>query len=216
MQPEVVINAAYRQSAWATTADGAANVAVAAAAVGARSVLVSSDAVFSGLDSPYVESAEPDPITAYGAAKAAAETAVRAIDPGSIVVRTSLIISDDGSSEHERRAHAASRGQGKLFVDDVRCPVHVSDLATALLELVTADGGVHHVAGPEAISRYDLGRLIAVRDGLDPDLIRPGRRSALPNPGPMDVRLDSRATQRIVRIRLRGSSEFLASTGGVT
>jgi dTDP-4-dehydrorhamnose reductase len=47
-RPDAVINAAYRQSDWATTADGAAHVALAAAAAGARLVHVSSDAVFSG------------------------------------------------------------------------------------------------------------------------------------------------------------------------
>ena len=36
VQPEIIINAAYRQSDWETTADGAAHVALAAAAAGAR------------------------------------------------------------------------------------------------------------------------------------------------------------------------------------
>jgi len=47
-RPEVVINAAYRQSDWKATADGGMHVALAAAAAGARLVHVSSDAVFSG------------------------------------------------------------------------------------------------------------------------------------------------------------------------
>src|ERR1044072_1498713 len=47
-EPAVVINAAYQQPDWASTADGAVHVAIAAAAVGARLVHVSSDAVFSG------------------------------------------------------------------------------------------------------------------------------------------------------------------------
>src|ERR1700754_4392559 len=49
IRPAAVVNAAYQQSDWATTADGATNVAAAAVAVGARLVHVSSDAVFSGL-----------------------------------------------------------------------------------------------------------------------------------------------------------------------
>ncbi|WP_372454057.1 sugar nucleotide-binding protein [Occultella gossypii] len=51
--PDLIVNAAFRQSDWATTADGAANAALAAAEVGARLVFVSSDAVFSGDSSPY-------------------------------------------------------------------------------------------------------------------------------------------------------------------
>jgi dTDP-4-dehydrorhamnose reductase len=44
---------------------------------------------------------------------------------------------------------------GTLFTDDIRCPVHVADLAAALLELASGnDSGIHHVAGPDAVSRH--------------------------------------------------------------
>lgn len=72
LRPAVVVNAAYRQSDWASTADGAASVALGAAVAGARLLHVSSDAVFSGRAPSYDESAAPDPTSAYGAAKAAA------------------------------------------------------------------------------------------------------------------------------------------------
>ncbi|CAL9325754.1 hypothetical protein SUDANB180_00174 [Streptomyces sp. enrichment culture] len=63
---------------------------------------VSSDDVFSGASrSPYDETALPDPVTPYGAAKAAAETAVRLLHPGAVVAHTSLIIGDGGSA-HEQ------------------------------------------------------------------------------------------------------------------
>lgn len=211
---DVVINVAYRQSDWSSTADGAANAAIATSSAGAHLVFVSSDAVFSGADSPYSERARPDPRTSYGAAKAVAETAVRAVAPASTIARTSLIISSNGSSVHERLAHAAARGDGRLFTDDVRCPVHVTDLAGALLELAhTRRDGMHHLAGPEAMSRYDLGRLIALRDGLDSTRIRAAQRAFLPVPGALDVRLDSQATQRAITTRLRGASSFLTTSG---
>jgi dTDP-4-dehydrorhamnose reductase len=57
-------------------ADGAAHVAMATAAQGSRLVHVSSDAVFSGREVEYDESAPPDPLYRYGAAKATAETAI--------------------------------------------------------------------------------------------------------------------------------------------
>ncbi|WP_440106929.1 sugar nucleotide-binding protein [Streptosporangium sp. H16] len=104
-RPEVVINAAFRQTDWATTAIGAVNVALAASAAGGRLVHVSSDAVFSGAAIRYDETCVPDPITPYGAAKAAAETAVAAIAPTSVTARTSLIIGDGGSS-HEVLVHS--------------------------------------------------------------------------------------------------------------
>ncbi|MFC5185498.1 sugar nucleotide-binding protein [Actinomadura harenae] len=210
VRPDVVVNAAFRQGDWASTADGAAHVAVAAASVAARLVHVSSDAVFSGRAIRYDETSTPDPTTAYGAAKAAAETAVRAISPTAVIARTSLIIGDGGSS-HERRVHALVAGdQGVLFTDDVRCPVHVGDLAAALLELAsTGRSGICHVAGADAVSRHELGVLVARRDGLDAAAVPSGRRADVGLPGPVDIRLDCTLTRQHLRTRLRGAREFL-------
>jgi dTDP-4-dehydrorhamnose reductase len=211
-QPEVIINAACRQSDWETTADGGAHVALAAAAAGARLVHVSSDAVFSGTAPGYDERCPPDPVTPYGAAKAAAETAVKGITPTAVIARTSLIIGD-GDSKHERIVHALASGAepGVLYTDDVKCPVHVIDLASALLELAASShAGVCHVAGPDAVSRYELGLLIAARDGLNKAALRAGPRAAAGLRGPADVRLDSTRTQERLATRLRGAREFLA------
>jgi dTDP-4-dehydrorhamnose reductase len=214
VRPDVVVNAAYRQSDWETTADGGLHVALAAAAAGARLVHVSSDAVFSGTAPSYDETSQPDPATPYGAAKAAAETAVKAITPAAVIARTSLIIGD-GDSAHERlvRALATGAAAGTLYADDVRCPVHVRDLAAALLELTASPhAGVRHVAGADAISRHELGLLIAARDGLDPAALPVGLRAATSLPGPLDVRLDSTKTQARLATRLRGAREFLLAT----
>ncbi|MGI5161549.1 sugar nucleotide-binding protein [Microbispora sp. CA-102843] len=157
--PDVVVNAAFRQSDWVTTAVGAAHVAVATSASGGRLVHVSSDAVFSGKAVTYAEDRVPDPVTPYGAAKAAAEVAVQVISPTAVIARTSLIIGN-GDSPHEGLVHSLAAGgrHGVLFTDDVRCPVHVRDLAAALLELASSDrAGIHHVAGADAVSRYELG-----------------------------------------------------------
>ncbi|GAT65151.1 sugar nucleotide-binding protein [Planomonospora sp. ID91781] len=210
-RPEAVVNAAYRQADWTTTAVGAANVALAVSAAGGRLVHVSSDAVFSGAAIRYDETCVPDPITPYGAAKAAAETAVTAIAPTAVIARTSLIIGD-GGSPHEALVHslATGRERGVLFTDDVRCPVHVADLATALLELAASGHhGVHHVAGADAVSRYELGLLIARRDGLDVDRLPSGRRADSGVPGPLDVRLECGTTRRRLRTELRGARRFL-------
>lgn len=97
--------------------------------------------------------------------------------------------------------------------DDVRCPVRVGDLASALLELAAArSAGISHLAGADAISRYEMGCLIAQRDGLDQTTLKSARRADLGVPGPVDVRLDSTRTQAVVRTRLRGAREFLLTS----
>ncbi|APE26492.1 MULTISPECIES: SDR family oxidoreductase [Streptomyces] len=210
--PCAVINVSSGGADWAVTADGSVHVAMAAARLGIRLVHVSSDAVFSGLGrARYDETCTPDPITPYGAAKAAGETAVRILCPDAAVVRTSLIIGD-GDSEHERVVHelAANERQGALFTDDIRCPIHVADLASGLWKLAASGrAGVFHLAGADALSRYSLGVLIARRDGISPSLLPAGRRADLRLPGALDVRLDSHATQDRLGIRLRGAREFL-------
>ncbi|HEY0642926.1 MAG TPA: sugar nucleotide-binding protein [Nocardioides sp.] len=210
-RPDAVVHTAYVQSDHDVTATGAAHVARAAARVGARVVLVSSDVVFGGRPVPYDESVPPDPVSAYGEAKVEAETAALASGPDVVVARTSLILGD-GESKHEQLFRSLARGaDGALFEDERRCPVHVGDLAAALVELAGNDvRGVIHLGGADATSRLELGRLGARRDGLDPDSLRAGRRADLPDPGPVDVRLDSTLASSLLVTRLRGAREFLA------
>ncbi|MFG2753755.1 SDR family oxidoreductase [Streptomyces xanthophaeus] len=211
VRPQLVINTSSGSAHWPTTAEGPIRLAIAVAKYGTRMVHVSSDAVFSGARVHYDESSLPDPITPYGAAKAAAETGVLALHPKAAVARTSLIIGH-GRSVHERIVHELADGirDGVLFTDDIRCPVHVTDLATALLELADANAtGIHHLAGPDAVSRHELGILIAERDGLDASQLPTGLRADSMLPGALDVRLDSRATQRGLRTTLHGARQFL-------
>lgn len=214
--PDVVIHTAYAQNDWATTADGAVNVALAAREVGAHLVFVSSDAIFSGADSPYDEQAHPDPVTRYGAAKAAAETAIRALLPTATIARSSLILGPGSSME--RLVHAlAGGGDGMLFTDQIRCPVHRDDLVRALLQLAERRAaGTFHCGGADAISRADMGRLIAQRDGLDLHAVRLGEAARHGRALQLDVRLDSRRTAAFLGVRLRGAREFLAGSAPTT
>ena len=217
---------------WAVTATGAASVALAAVAVGARLVHLSSDAVHAGRLASYVDDEPPAPVFAYGAAKAAAETAVAALDPGAAIVRTSLIVGDARSGQ-EALCRAAIDGRATLFEDEIRCPVAVADLAAAVLELAVgyraappgADGppgadasvggaspidfsGLSNVAGPEAVSRVELGRLVAAHYGLDGARIRAGSVAATGLVRPERVVLDVSRASALLRTRLRPVGEI--------
>ncbi|MFE6713902.1 SDR family oxidoreductase [Streptomyces sp. NPDC057695] len=211
VRPRLIINTSSSKEDWAVTAQGPIRIAMAAARYGSRFIHVSSDAVFSGAQVHYDESSLPDPLTPYGAAKAAAETGVLTVYPEATVARTSLIIGH-GRSVHERIVRELAAGHdGALYTDDIRCPVHVKDLAAALLELAESDAaGIQHLAGTDAVSRHELGTLIARRDGLDASRLRAGLRAHSTLPGGLDVRLDSRATQAKLRTTLRGARQFCA------
>jgi dTDP-4-dehydrorhamnose reductase len=213
LQPHAVIHTAIREpSEWSVNVDGAIYVAQAARTVGARLVHLSSDAIFSGKSGLYDEKADPEPITVYGAAKAAAETAVRVIAPAAAIVRTSLIIGDEPYKHVQMVLDMADgKRDDALFTDEIRCPVAVDDLAAALLELADNDySGILNVAGADALSRYELGVLIARRWGRDPARLRSGSTSASGLRRPTDVRLDIRKAQQVLRTPLRGARTFLA------
>jgi dTDP-4-dehydrorhamnose reductase len=170
-----VIHTAYRQhgpEAMAVNAEGARNVARVAREQGAYLIHVSSDVVFPGDgDRPLREDDEVRPVTAYGASKAAAERLVLAEHPDALIVRTSLILGGPGHapSPHEQLAHAVARGESDVafYTDEVRSPIQVDDLARAILWLSAGDWrGIMHLAGPDAVSRYELARLITGRDDL--------------------------------------------------
>ncbi|MCO8276895.1 sugar nucleotide-binding protein [Actinoplanes sp. TRM 88003] len=207
VRPKLVFNSTWGD--WRVSADGAATVAAEAAAVGARLVHVSTDALHAGRPTPYTEDDPPTPVSLYGAAKAAAETAVTAIDPSAVIVRTSLIYGN-GEGRFETFVRGLlDGGPGTLFRDEIRCPIHVDDLAAALLELADSRfAGVLNVAGPEAVSRDEFGRLIARAYGRDPSALPVGLTTdADLGPRPLDVRLDTSLARSVLRTRLRPVSE---------
>ncbi|MGC4862504.1 sugar nucleotide-binding protein [Micromonospora sp. DT41] len=210
VRPDAVVSTPYRYDDWTVTADGTAHVAVAAAEAGARLVHMSSDALHAGRPSPYLDDDVPTPIHAYGAAKAAAETAVRAIDPGAALVRTSLIVG--AGSKQIQLCRDALAGRAVLFTDETRCPVDVTDLADAVLELAHSSyAGLLNVAGPDAVSRAELGLLVAGRFGLDTAALKTTTGGAAGVVRPTEVRLDCSRATGLLRTRLRGVRELLAS-----
>jgi dTDP-4-dehydrorhamnose reductase len=203
--PDVVVHTAYVQEDGPTIVRGSAAVAAAAHRSGARLVHLSSDLVFDGEQgAPYREDAEPRPVSAYGAAKLEAERIVAGSHREALLVRTSLLYGKPGPQE----ALALADGV-ELFTDEIRCPTLVSELAAALLELAELDvSGPLHVAASEAVSRYDLGRLLRARQGGDPAEVRGARA---PRRGrARNVALDSSRAGGLLETRLRGATEALA------
>ena len=210
VRPRVVVSTAYVYGDWRVSADGAAYVAAASAGVGARLVHLSSDAVHGGRSRPYLDDDPPTPVNPYGAAKAAAETAVRALDPRAVLVRNSLIIGDAESKQVKLALDLITgRVPGALFSDEVRCPVAVEDLADAVLELADSDiAGTLNVSGPDAVTRPELGALVARYYGLDASRMPVGTTAESGLPRPADVRLDSTHATSLLRTRLRGVREL--------
>ncbi len=170
---DAVAHLAYRRNERDTIVDGSANVAHAASRHRARLVHLSTDVVFAGRTAPYTEAVPTDPVEPYGQAKADAERAVRRADPSAALLRTSLLIGDPDDPGHAVGDVLGAVASGfRFFTDEIRSPVRVDDVATAVLALLGElrdVTGPLHLGGPEPLSRLDLARRVARRHGLDPE-----------------------------------------------
>lgn len=177
-----------------------------------RLIHLSTDMVFDGEHAPYAENSPVGPLTPYARAKVEAETLIQQSALAQwVIVRTSLVT---GLQPIDLRTHwvVDSVRDGKpitLFTDEFRCPVWVDDLAAALLELCHHDYcGILHVAGPQRLSRYDLGRLICRWAGLDPAGITADTVAASGLIRPRDCTLDISLAQRLLNVRLRAMEDY--------
>jgi dTDP-4-dehydrorhamnose reductase len=198
---DAVIHTAYRQGPgeWEVNVEGSA--AVAEAAAGLRLVHLSTDLVFDGTRGRYREEDAPEPVNAYGRSKAEAERLVAELHRDATIVRTSLLYGGADASPQERLAAEGTR----FFVDEIRSPVQVGDLADALLEVLALElPGPLHLGGADDISRFDFAVLL----GADPERIEAAQTT--PDRAP-DVSLDSSRATALLRTRLRGAYEVLSS-----
>jgi dTDP-4-dehydrorhamnose reductase len=152
----------HREQARAVNADGAGNLARAAAATGVPLVHVSTDYVFDGvapLDSAgrpraYVESDPTGPRSVYGETKLAGEQRVLAASPRHMVVRSSWLFGAGGGNFAETMLRlAGERDAVRVVTDQVGCPTWTGHLAPALLGLIERGiTGLVHLAGAGHIS----------------------------------------------------------------
>jgi dTDP-4-dehydrorhamnose reductase len=200
IRPSAVVHLAYRVHERDTIVDGSANIARGAANVGSRLVHLSTDVVFAGRTTPYTEADPLTPVYAYGVAKADAERVVAQVDPGAVLVRTSLLYATDpndpGAPVEAVRGALADPATSVFFTDEVRCPALVDDVAAAVValcgdrELIGVSGPLH-LAGADAVSRFDFAQAIAQWLGADGGALRPGTQANLGLVRPGHLILDS-------------------------
>ncbi len=141
---------------------------------------LSTDLVFDGKSGGYAENAAVNPLTFYGQTKVEAERHVLR-HPRNAVFRLSLNggrspTGDRGFNEEFRRSVESGKTMN-LFVDEFRCPASADMTATALWKLAALDQlphGIFHLCGGDRLSRYQIGRLLLRRWGLDESILQSG------------------------------------------
>ncbi|MFO0980431.1 MAG: SDR family oxidoreductase [Planctomycetota bacterium] len=175
----------------------AETLAARAHALGSAFVLISTDQVFDGERGQYRESDRPGPVNAYGRTKLEGEERVQRAHRRALIVRLPLMFGpsatgDRGASD---ALHAlVQRGAAPaLFTDEFRSPVDVRDAARGIAVLVAQRRtGLLHLGGPERLSRFALGLLVARHFGFAAEIIRAARSADHAGPRrPRDVSLDS-------------------------
>lgn len=214
----------HRAEATAVNLTATGALAMAAFAVDAHFVFISTDLVFDGDRGMYTESDAPSPVNHYAHSKAQAEHLVRAACPDFAVVRPSFIYGEPLADHHASFSHALLRNlrdgtPTPVFRDQYRSPVEVSALAAAVLEVSNERmDGIWHIAGPDRVSRADFARMLAKIAGLDPSPLREISMDDVPLPAsrPRDASLDTTKAKARLRSPLPAIEQSLQALYSTT
>jgi dTDP-4-dehydrorhamnose reductase len=236
-RPEATINCAAwtdvdgaesnAAAARAVNADGAGNLARAAAAIGAPLLHVSTDYVFAGeapLDGEgraraYVESDPTGPRSVYGETKLAGERAVLAACAQHTVVRTAWLYGVAGGNFVETMLRLArERDAVQVVVDQVGCPTWTGHLAPAVVGLIEREvRGLVHLAGAGKASWNEFAIEVFRQAEID-CRVEPCTTTEMPRPAvrPAWSVLESERDEVIPMPDWRdGLSEYLAARVGI-
>ena len=160
----------------------------------------SSDQVFDGKKGNYDFGDMPEPIHLYGKQKFEAERRILSAHPQATIVRLPLLYGYAPGRANfllEWSERLIAEKKVKAFTDEYRTPIRARDAVKGIVDLLTQERiGIWHLGGPEKLSRYEMGRLIAKELKVDTDLVIPVKQKDLDlHPSrPSDVSLNSDKT----------------------
>jgi dTDP-4-dehydrorhamnose reductase len=169
-------------------------------------VHVSTDYVFDGkARTPYVESADANPIQVYGASKRAGERAVAEAHDETLLTRLSFVYGHHRSTgglvgfPAWVRERLTAAEQTPLFTDQHVSPTRAGQAGTTLLDLVEfGEQGLFHVASHSCVTPYEFGQAIAQRLSMAGKVLAPGSLERVDRPAPRP-KYTCLATDRVAR-----------------
>lgn len=238
-QPRVVINAAAYTAvdkaesepdeAFRINVEAPALLAVMCAAAGVPLIHISTDYVFDGQQTrPYVEDDTMQPLSVYGASKAAGEQAVRAGCPHHVILRTSWVYSRDGQNFLRTMLRlAGERDTVSVVSDQLGAPTLADDLAQAIVTIsstianagLEGPWGTYHITATGSTSWHgfaaEIFRQAAAAGIRTPNLVAiPSREFQTAARRPANSRLDNGKLARTFGIVMpdweRGVADTLA------
>ena len=168
------------ERAWKINAYGAANVSRIANELGARTVFISSDFVFSGtkeIGDSYRESDRVSPVNAYGHSKAGGEISTLSANPNNLVVRISSVFGAAGSSGKggnfvETILSKARIGSPLNIVNDISMsPTYTVDASNLILyAMSTNQSGILHASNSGSATWFEFGQAILELSGIETEI----------------------------------------------
>jgi dTDP-4-dehydrorhamnose reductase len=170
------------QLAFSVNVEGSMNIAQACKSCGALLLYVSTDYVFNGFKgSKYYEFETPDPLSIYSKTKLEGERLVMDYSNRNAVCRVAVLYGWNRLSNKDNfvtwvlRSVRAGK-EVRLFEDQFVSATYAPHCAKVLTE-VSERGlkGLFHASGPNCLSRYQMGMVIAEVFGLDESLMKPSK-----------------------------------------
>ncbi len=188
-QPDVIINAAgitnvdqcetERELAWRVNVEAVENLAKISAANNIHLIHLSTDFVFDGINPPYSETDQPNPVSYYGLTKWKGEQRVQNHANKWTIVRTILLYGVLPAMSRSNivlwvKKSLEKQQEINVVTDQFRMPTLVEDLAKACKIMVEKKAeGIFHISGKEYISVFDIAIQVAKFFKLDTSLIQP-------------------------------------------
>ncbi len=166
-KPEIVIHTAAKSDPDGCEADkelservnhiGTKNVVDACRTHGSKLVYISTVYVFDGEKGNYQETDPCNPINFYGKTKLKAEQEVLALE-NSVIIRFDILYGFNSRYGNNGFFSKIMRGKVEVNNDQKRQPLLVDDVAYAVKVMLEGNhSGIYHLAGPENLTKYELG-----------------------------------------------------------
>jgi dTDP-4-dehydrorhamnose reductase len=181
-------------------------------------VTFSTDYVFNGnATSPYLTDTIIDPVNFYGTTKAQGEGLALAVNPNTIIIRTSWVFSSHGNNFVKTMIRLMKeRATLNVVSDQIGRPTYAKDLAIATLKIINElnggnkINGVYHYANKGVTSWFEFAQQIKKNAGLSCELI-PIHTAQFPTPAkrPAYSVLDTQKIETAINLEIPSWKESL-------
>ncbi|MEE9450509.1 MAG: sugar nucleotide-binding protein [Ignavibacteriaceae bacterium] len=184
---------------YATNVNATKNIAKLCRQFNAKLIYTSTDLVYAGYrGSMLTEDAKLIPASLYAETKLVAEMKIKETLENYLILRTALLygfgLSHSRSHFHKMNDELKNNKPVKLFTDQYRTPIELSEASKIIIQLARMDlmNETINVGGVERVSRFELGEILCSAAGYNKSLLQKITIDELPKvPKVEDVSLNT-------------------------